>query len=114
MRGGPKLAEGRTAEAALAGARGRPAAGTAPAGAWRPSRAAAAPRPHGVGTDRHGAPGPDRVPRTGSGHNAERLLKSAASCREAIKGMVAAIVFVCPWMGIAVLLWMRAQQAKSL
>ncbi|MET3409656.1 hypothetical protein ABIC30_000808 [Methylobacterium sp. 1030] len=29
-------------------------------------------------------------------------------------GLVAFIVFVCPWMGIAGLLWMRAQQAKPL
>ncbi|MGT2479776.1 hypothetical protein ACU4GR_14775 [Methylobacterium oryzae CBMB20] len=44
MRGGTKLAEGRTAKAALAGARGRPSAGTALAGTWQPSRAAAAAR----------------------------------------------------------------------
>jgi hypothetical protein len=29
-------------------------------------------------------------------------------------GLVAFIVFVCPWMGIAGLLWMRARQAKPL
>jgi len=29
-------------------------------------------------------------------------------------GLVAFIVFVCPWMGVAALLWLRAQQAKPL
>ena len=29
-------------------------------------------------------------------------------------GLLAFIVFVCPWMGIAALLWLRQRQARPL